>query len=38
MAHKENWLLIRGLVRGNDHWGIFPDLLRKKFPDSQVIL
>lgn len=38
MANKENWLLIRGLVRGNDHWGIFPDLLRKKFPDSQVIL
>lgn len=31
-----NWLLIRGLSREKRHWGSFPDLLVKEFPNAKI--
>lgn len=33
-----NFILIRGLIRNNQHWGIFYDLLLKNYPDSEIVL
>lgn len=35
---KTQWLLLRGLTRGQYHWDKFPKMLQAKFPDDEVIL
>lgn len=31
-----NWILLRGLVRGTEHWGSFKDRLQKRFPNDTL--
>lgn len=33
-----NWVLIRGLSREKRHWGRFPELLQKAYPNSQIVV
>lgn len=33
-----NWLLLRGLARGNAHWGVFPEILKQKHPNFEIEL
>ncbi len=33
---KIKWLALRGLVRGNGHWGRFPDLINKLHPEVEI--
>ena len=35
-APKRRWLLLRGLAREVRHWGEFPELLQKGFPNDEV--
>ncbi|KYG63112.1 alpha/beta hydrolase [Bdellovibrio bacteriovorus] len=35
-SKNENWLLLRGLARGQGHWGSFLPLFQKKFPHAQI--
>jgi pimeloyl-ACP methyl ester carboxylesterase len=37
MMRAENFVLIRGLVREARHWGIFPDILHKQFPSTNIL-
>src|SRR5262245_31258005 len=32
-----NFLLMRGLVREQRHWGSFPDLLRERWPKASLV-
>lgn len=32
----KNWILIRGLARGAGHWGLFPQKLKKAFPNDKI--
>lgn len=32
---SNNWIFLRGLTRGNIHWGKLPQLLLNNFPDDQ---
>jgi pimeloyl-ACP methyl ester carboxylesterase len=32
----ENWILLRGLARESGHWGEFPALMQKAFPEATV--
>lgn len=31
-------MLLRGLTRGNGHWGDFPEILKSKIPDAEIEL
>lgn len=33
-----NWVLIRGLSREKRHWGDFPELLKKAYPQAQIVV
>lgn len=33
---NEHWIFLRGLTRGQGHWGDFPTAFRKKFPGVQI--
>lgn len=33
---NDSWIFLRGLSRGQGHWGLFPSLFRQKFPQAQV--
>lgn len=35
---EKTWLLLRGLTRGQGHWGDFPEVLKKQFPQDQILL
>lgn len=35
---NRQWLLLRGLTRGQFHWGDFPQRLQSKFPKDEIIL
>jgi len=35
---SRTWLLLRGLTRGQGHWGNFPELLQARYPNDKVIL
>lgn len=37
MMRAEYFVLIRGLVREARHWGIFPDILQKQFPSTNIL-
>lgn len=32
-----NWILLRGLTRESGHWGAFPALLAKRFPQDRIV-
>ena len=32
----KNWIFLRGLAREKRHWGDFPDVFRRRFPDVRV--
>lgn len=38
MSKKRVWLLLRGLVREQRHWGGFPDVLQTYLPDDKIVL
>ncbi len=38
MSEKRVWLLLRGLVREQRHWGDFPAALQNCFPGDEIIL
>jgi len=38
MPNRRTWVLLRGLVREQRHWGNFPDVLQTYFPDDKIIL
>jgi len=38
MAENRTWILLRGLVREQRHWGDFPKLLQFNFPDDDILL
>lgn len=38
MSEHRVWLLLRGLVREQRHWGDFPALLKSQFPDDRIVL
>lgn len=38
MKKNKTWLLLRGLTRAQEHWLSFPELLKKEFPNDQVVL
>ncbi len=38
MPNQRTWVLLRGLVREQRHWGNFPDVLQTYFPDDEIIL
>lgn len=38
MPNRQTWVLLRGLVREQRHWGNFPDVLQTYFPDDKIIL
>lgn len=38
MSNRRTWVLLRGLVREQRHWGKFPDALQACLPDDEVIL
>lgn len=38
MAESRNWLLLRGLARGQGHWGSFPQRMKERFPDDHIEL
>ena len=33
----QTWVLLRGLMREQRHWGAFVELLAKAFPQHQVV-
>lgn len=35
-SKKENWLFIRGLARGQGHWGSFIPLFQKNHPEAEI--
>lgn len=35
---NRQWLLLRGLTRGQFHWCDFPEKLKQKFPDDEVMM
>lgn len=35
---NRQWLLLRGLTRGQFHWCDFPEKLKQKFPDDEVLM
>lgn len=35
---NQNWVFLRGLTRGNIHWGDFPQVLKKNNPDVKMEL
>lgn len=38
MSERRVWLLLRGFVREQRHWGNFPTILQSHFPDDRIIL
>ena len=38
MSEQRVWVLLRGLVREQRHWGDFPAALQKNFPDDEIVL
>lgn len=38
MSEPRYWILLRGLARGQGHWGSFVEELKKKFPQDQFEL
>lgn len=38
MSSQKHFILLRGLTRESRHWGHFPDLLKKKYPLSEITL
>lgn len=36
MGKQKHFYLIRGLVREARHWGVFPQLLRERYPDCHI--
>lgn len=38
MPKRRTWVLLRGLVREQRHWGNFPDVLQSTFPDDEIKL
>jgi len=38
MSKERIWVLLRGLVREQRHWGNFPDILHSTFPDDRILL
>ena len=38
MIKKRTWVLLRGLVREQRHWGEFPDEFRRYFPHDEILL
>ena len=38
MSNRRTWILLRGLVREQRHWGRFPDVLQACFPDDEIML
>jgi pimeloyl-ACP methyl ester carboxylesterase len=32
------WVLLRGLMREQRHWGVFPDTLRRALPEGNIVL
>ncbi|MFA7613335.1 MAG: alpha/beta hydrolase [Candidatus Caldatribacteriota bacterium] len=38
MSTQKHFILLRGLTRESRHWGDFPSLLRKAYPQSEIIL
>lgn len=38
MSKQKHFLLLRGLTRESRHWGNFPELLKKQYPSSEMIL
>ncbi len=33
---SRHWIFLRGLTRGNIHWGQLPELIKQNFPDAQM--
>jgi pimeloyl-ACP methyl ester carboxylesterase len=33
---NDNWIFLRGLTRGNIHWGNFPEIFKKMNPNAKV--
>lgn len=38
MPNRRSWILLRGLVREQRHWGKFPDILQACLPDDEIVL
>lgn len=38
MAEPRNWVLLRGLARGQGHWGTFPQRMKEQFPNDNIEL
>ncbi len=38
MAESKNWVLLRGLARGQGHWGTFPQRMKERFPLDKIEL
>jgi pimeloyl-ACP methyl ester carboxylesterase len=38
MPNRRSWVLLRGLVREQRHWGNFSDVLQTYFPNDEIIL
>lgn len=38
MSDKRSWILLRGLVREQRHWGEFPGIFQQHFPSDNIIL
>ena len=34
--NRKRWIFLRGLTRGNIHWGNFPELFKNANPDNEV--
>lgn len=36
MAESRNWVFLRGLARGQGHWGSFPQRMAERFPQDKI--
>ncbi len=34
--HSNNWVFLRGLTRGNIHWGNFPEIFKRLNPEAEI--
>lgn len=37
-SSKDNYFLMRGLIRETRHWGIFPEILQKTIPQANIVM
>ena len=38
MSEQRVWVLLRGLVREQRHWGDFPEILQSYYPEDKIVL